>query len=175
VNDFTARTIEIEGSPAKLAILLLSGVAMTAVSIGLLLIPDYRGDVFVGLIGYSGTAFFGFCTLVAVVRFVRAKAVVVMISPQGIRDTRVARDVIPWSAVRGISTWTFSGQKAMVLAVDPATEKQLALTTTARWTRRANTALGADGLCITAAGLKTDYDTLFSTSAAYARAHGGAA
>jgi hypothetical protein len=75
---------------------------------------------------------------------------VVTVTPEGIRDTRVAAEVIPWSAITGISTWQYRGQKIMVLAVDPATESGLTLTRIARWSRGANRALGADGLCIAA-------------------------
>lgn len=169
----TSRTIEIAGSPAKLAILLACGVAMTAASVAILLIPDFRDDWIVRVTGYFGAAFFGLCTLIAIVRFMRAHAPVVTISADGIRDTRVAADIIPWSAIRNISTWSFQGQQAMVLEVDPAVEKGLALTAIARWTRKANAALGADGLCVSATGLKIAYDTLFETSTAYARQHGG--
>jgi hypothetical protein len=171
----TSRTVEIEGSPAKLAILLVCGVVMTAVSVALLFIPDYRDDWFVRSIGYFGAGFFTLCTLIAVVRLWRARAPVVTISPQGIRDTRVAADTIPWRAIGRISTWSYQGQSAMVLAVDPAVERGLKLTTIARWTRKANAALGADGLCVSASGLKIDYATLLATAQAYARQHGGAA
>jgi len=57
-----------------------------------------------------------------------------------------------------------------VLAVDPAVEGALTLTAIAKWTRGANSAIGANGLCITALGLQADYDTLFATALAYARA-----
>jgi hypothetical protein len=56
----------------------------------------------------------------------------------------------------------------MVLDVDPAFESRLTLTAIARWTRGPNRATGADGLCITALGLKIDYDTLLTTATAYA-------
>jgi hypothetical protein len=72
--------------------------------------------------------------------------------------------------VRNISTWSYQREKAMVLAVDPAVEDQLTLTAIARWTRGANRALGADGLCITARGLKISYDALLDTCIAYAQA-----
>jgi hypothetical protein len=60
-----------------------------------------------------------------------------------------------------------SGQKVMVLAVDPAVEAGLNLSRIARWTRQANRSLGADGLCVTAQGIKTTYATLFSTARAF--------
>jgi hypothetical protein len=118
-----------------------------------------------------GVAFFGLCTWGILRRLLNASGPVVTLSPEGIRDTRVAKEPIPWSAVTGISTWEYRGQKAMVLAVSPGVEDRLGLTRMARWTRGANRALGADGLCITAAGLKIDYATLLQTSQDYADAH----
>jgi hypothetical protein len=171
----TSRTIEIAGSPAKLILLSLCGVAMTLVSLAIAvpLFPDFRPDLLVRIVGSFGAVFFGFCTLIAVVRFARAREPVVTLAPQGIRDTRVAAEFIPWRAIRGLSTWQYQRQKIMVLAVDPAVERTLTLTRIARWSRGPNRALGADGLCVAATGLKIDYDTLFAASVAYARAHGG--
>jgi hypothetical protein len=77
---------------------------------------------------------------------------------------------VPWSAVTGISTWQLGPQRVMVLAVDPAVERRLTLTTIAKWSRAPNRALGADGLCVTAQGLAIDYDTLYATALAYAEA-----
>jgi hypothetical protein len=59
----------------------------------------------------------------------------------------------------------------MVLAVDPAAERGFVLTRMARMTRDMNRSLGADGLCVTASGIKIDYDTLLATSMAYWEAH----
>jgi hypothetical protein len=102
----------------------------------------------------------------------------VTISPQGFRDTRLAAELIPWRAVRGVSTWSYNGalawrQSVMVLAVEPVTEAKLTLPLLARLTRRPNRWLGADGLCIGIQDLKIDFDTLQATTIAYARAHGG--
>jgi hypothetical protein len=65
---------------------------------------------------------------------------------------------------------SYRRQKIIVLVVEPATEASLALTPIVRWTRDANRALGADGLCIAAQGLKIDHDTLLATITAYAQA-----
>ena len=99
-----------------------------------------------------------------------ARGPVVTITPEGIRDTRIAADVIPWSAVQGITTWEHRRQKILVFDVDPAVESRLALSRIARWSRDTNRALGADGLCVSAQGLAIDHDTLLNTSLAYAQA-----
>lgn len=136
------------------------------------------------------TVFFVFALIglgfaVWVGRLLTRRGPVVTIGPQGIRDTRVAAEFIPWRAVRDITTWditrldkvgqqlmALAGQQVMVLAVDPAVEQTLTLTRLARWSRARNRRAGADGLCIASADLKTDYDTLLSTSRAYWQAHG---
>lgn len=92
---------------------------------------------------------------------------VVTLSPQGIRDIRIAPEVIPWSAIRNVSTWKSQSQRIMVLDVDPETESRLPLSKIARWTREANKKLGADGLCVTAQGINTDYDGLLDATLAY--------
>jgi hypothetical protein len=162
----TSRTLVIENSPARLLRLVGMGVVMTAVSVAVALMPGAA----IGIWGYLGIAFFGLCTVVILWHLLFSSGPVITISPEGIRDTRVAAALIPWSAVTGISTWEYSGQKAMVLAMKPGAEAGLGLTRMARWTRGANRALGADGLCITAAGLKIDYDALLRTSLDYAHA-----
>ena len=54
-----------------------------------------------------------------------------------------------------------------------AVEERLNLSRMVRMTRKANIALGADGLCVTAQGIKIDYDTLLSTSLKYWKAATG--
>lgn len=162
----SAQVVEILGSPIKLLGLVVLGVLMTAVSaaVAIPLFPDFEPDVRTRLICYFGVAFFALCTGVAAWRLVRTRGPVVTITPDGIRDIRVAPEFIPWSAVKRISTWESYGQKMMILAVDPALERRLTLGPIARWSRGANRALGADGLCITAQGLKIDYPTLLEIS-----------
>jgi hypothetical protein len=163
--------VEIGGSPWKMLGLSVLGVIMTGLSAAVALrrFPGMQVDVFLELMGYAGAAFFGLCSVIGFWRLLTTRGPVVTITPEGIRDTRVARQFIPWSAVSRISTWEHSGQKVMVLAVNPEVERRLALTAIARWSRGANRALGADGLCVTAQGLRMDYETLLATSAAYAQ------
>jgi hypothetical protein len=94
----TSRTIEIEGSPAKLILLSVLGLVMTGASLFVVLYPPLRTDIMAQIVGYFGTLFFGLCTLIGFVRLVRAGRPVVTISPRGIQDVRVASETIPWAA-----------------------------------------------------------------------------
>lgn len=170
----TSRTVRIFGSPWKMWGLFLLGVGMTLLSLALAL-PLFRvgsGAIFAHVVGWIGGLFFGFCTAMIAWQAITTTGPVVTLSPSGIRDVRLVGREIPWSALQGLSTWSHQGQKIMVLAVDPDVEAALPLSRLARMTRRANRSLGADGLCVSAQGLKGSYDELFDLTAAYAMAHG---
>jgi hypothetical protein len=163
--------VEIKQSPLRMLGLIAIGIVLTALCVGIAfhLFPDLQASLYQEFMAYVGVVFFSLCTIIGLWRLLSVSGPVVTITPEGIRDTRVAAQVIPWSAITGISTWQYRGQKIMVLAVDPATESGLTLTRIARWSRGANRALGADGLCITAAGLSIKYDALLQTCMAYVR------
>jgi hypothetical protein len=172
----TSRTIEIEGSPAKLLLLGALGVLMTALAavIAFDIVPDVDPVTRI-LGGWLGFVFFGLCTVMILWRALTTRGAVVTIAPHGIRDIRVAAEFIPWTAVQGISTWEYQRQRVLVVRIDPEVEKRLTLTRIARWSRAPNRALGADGLAITASGLKIDYPTLLQTSLDYSGAYGSPA
>lgn len=162
----TLSTIKIAGSPLQMAALLALSIAMTGGGVWLTFLPDPVAVFW----GYIAAGFFGLCAAIIVWRIAALRGPVITITPEGIRDVRVAREFIPWNAVYGISTWAYQHQRVMVLAVDPAVEARLGLRPIARWTRGANRKLGADGLCITAQGVKIGYDQLLATSVKYLNA-----
>jgi hypothetical protein len=162
----TLPAFDIKAAPRKLIVLALGGVVMTAVSAvtAFALLPGAAPSLFDRALCAIGVVFFALCTLVALWRLATQRGAVVTLAPEGIRDTRVAAEAIPWSAVRGIATWSAFGQRVMVLDVDPETEKRLSLSAVARNTRSANKALGADGLCVTAQGIDAAYDEVLARS-----------
>jgi hypothetical protein len=168
----TRRAVEIESSPVKMLGLAALGFLATAVSAAITLraLPGIAPGSFAEFCGRVGTVFFAACTLLVLWRSFTMRGPVVTITREGIRDRRVAAELIPWSAVNDIGVWKYRGQRVMVLAVDPTVEAGLNLTRIARWTRDANRGLGADGLCVTAQGLKIGFDELLETSLAYDRA-----
>lgn len=162
--------LEIFQSPGKTLGFVACGVLMTAVSLVLVVSPQLADDGFARVIGTVGALFFGLCTALWLRQMLRSTPVVT-ISPEGLRDVRVAREVIPWSAVERVSMWSGQGQRFVVLAIAPEVERGLTLTRIARWTRAANRRLGADGLIISAHGLRIDVDSLSATIHAHAAQH----
>lgn len=165
----TSKTIEIGQSPARMLLILGAGVVMTALSLAIALgWVGYREWAWLQrTIGVVGTVFFAFCTVVVLWRLVTVRGPIVTLAPAGIRDTRVAPEFIPWTAITKVSTWQLSRQKVMVLAIDPAVESRMSNTKAAQWTRAANRALGADGLPIAVQGLRIDYGALLELTQAY--------
>lgn len=163
----TTKTIEVRGSKLKLLLLGALGIAMTAGCAWVAWMGLARPGSFAQLAIWIGVPFFGLCTAIAFRRLATADQAVLTISPDGIRDTRVAAEIIPWAAVRDFGTWSSQGQKILVLDVDPEVEKRLTLSRMTRWTRAANAKLGADGLCIAATGLAMGYDQLLDAVTAY--------
>jgi hypothetical protein len=167
----TSYAVEIEASPVKLLGIAAGGSALTALSAALAFHAfGIQPGSFAEFAGYVGTLFFGVCTFVALQRVFTTNGPVVTITREGIRDSRVAAELIQWSAVRDITTWKHRDAQFIVLAVDPAVESALHLTRVARWSRSANRALGADGLCLGADDLKIGFDELLATTVAFARA-----
>ena len=168
----TARTIEIAGSPMKL--LGIAAGALVFVALGFMFVLGYLppdGNIVIRAIGVVCIAFFGLCLVVALARLFGGLGTVVTVSPQGIRDSRVTADVVPWHAIADISTWGYEGTRVIVLAIDPAAEQQFTMTPVARWTRGVNAGLGADGLSVSTTDLRIDHDTLLDIVTAYWQAY----
>ena len=159
----TNRTIEIRLSPWRMI-----GVVAVGVGFVLLLLFIAPAHGIIGwVIGWFGVAFFGLIALIAIWRLLALRGPILMISPRGIRDVRLTGVVVPWSAIRSVSTWSAYNQPAIVLGVDPAYERALQLTAMARLTRPLNAAVGADGLCIASQGLRMSHEALLQTITAY--------
>ena len=174
----TTQTLEIKHSKTKLIGLVALGLLMTAAAAWVLTLDLGAEQATraweVKAAGYVGVPFSLLCTLIAVWRLFAPDVPVLTVSPSGILDTRVATKMIPWAAVEQISTWSFHRQNIIVIKVSQDVETQIGLSRMAQWSRKANAALGADGLCITAQGLQTDYKTLHQICIAYASAAKGA-
>jgi len=166
----TSRTLVIESAPDELLSLIGLGALMTAVAVSLALLPGV--PIFFRIVGgYFGVAFFGLATGEHVRRWLSARGVSITISPEGFCDTRIAAEIIPWSAITRISTVQIPvpGPKSMVLVIKPGIETRLGFTWFTRFMRCANRALGINSLFVSALGMKIDYDTLVQTCEDYWR------
>lgn len=163
----TSRTMEIAISRWKMWGLVAMGGAMTgvcgAIALGLIGQPDG----FILFLGWFGVLFFGLALFSATRSVLTLRGPVVTLSPQGIRDVRIGNETIPWNRIVDISTWSNRHQKMMVLKPDAELDRNFARGVYARWMRRANRKFGADGICITAQGLKTSHARLLAASMAY--------
>lgn len=160
-------TVEIAGSPLKLALLLILGIGMTALGGWMAVAAGVVGAI----VGVVALVFFGACTVMIFMRLMAGAGTVVTLSPQGIRDVRLSADTVPWPAVETIGTWSMQGQSFVVLGLDPSVEQGLKLSAVVRWTRAANAQLGADGLAVGAQGLKIGFDDLLDLIETYWIAH----
>ena len=163
----TTRTVEIESSPAKLAALTLTGLGLTAGAGWLAFGLREEGILFARLLGWTGFILFGFATLLAAWRLIASRGSVIAISPQGIRDTRLAAETIPWSAITAVSTMQYRYQRTVALSVAPDAVTGLTLAFPLRWVRPINQAFGYDEFSVGSNGTKTDFTTLMAIITAY--------
>lgn len=164
--------MEIENSPRRLVWLSLLGVLTTTLCAALALGYLGTAGIVAVVIGWIGAVFFGLCTLVAFRRAFSSDGPAIVLSPQGFFDPRVSPDVVPWQAVDRVFEWSMQGQKMVIVSVDPQYEQHMNLSRMARMSRKANAALGADGLPLTAHGTKVSHDGLMGAVTAYVHAHG---
>lgn len=176
----TAAHLEVRQSPWQMLKLMVLAVGFVALSLALAL-PSYSGmtfrfpgNYFAMAVGWVGFLFFGTCLVLIGLRAATTIGPVLSLTPEGILDTRVAAQRIPWTAIHGVKTWEYSGQRILVLDVDPEVEANLHTSLITRLTRRANAGLGADGLSITTQGLLMPYDDLVAATIAYLEDYGPA-
>jgi hypothetical protein len=171
----TSATTEIHASPLKTALMglgcvgfVIAGCYLATSTVGTGPYPP----VALNIVGYASILFFGLCGIIWLKRALATRGPVIALSPQGLTDHRVSHDIIPWPAVHSLSTWKHSGQSILVIGLKPGEEQKLRLTAIARMTRKANTALGADGLSIVATGSKVSFDRLMELASAYLARYG---
>ena len=165
----TTPTVEIEASWKAVGLRLAGGLASTALFIALAchVVPP-TNDVLDLMIGGVGTAASVLWTVLAALRFAMLRGPIVTIAQQGIRDRRIAGEMVPWSAVARISTREDTRHKEMVLWVDSGLERRLTRSWWPGLRRDADRHCG--GLRVTALGLRTSHETLLATTLAYLEA-----
>ncbi len=167
----TSPTIEFEASLTLAACRVVAGLCLTAlfVSIGFHVFAP-MDDVLDLMIGGIGSAAAVLWTAFGIWRLATLRRPIVTIAPDGIRDRRIAGEMVPWSAVARVSSREDYRSKVMVLAIDQRTERTLTRTWRSRLSRDAERRMGTGGLCVTASGLRTSHETLMATTLAYLEA-----
>lgn len=162
--------LEIHASPLKTVLLMLGSLAFAALAAAMMLgwFPDLSD--YYRFVGFLGFCMFGPCSVLWAAKLVRERGPVVTLSPQGLRDIRIAPQTIPWTAIWRTSVWETHGTKFILLDVDPEFERQMTLSRIVRWTRGGNRSMGIQGLSVATTGLKISHDTLFSRIAAQVEA-----
>lgn len=161
----TTKVVTIENSSGTLILLTVLSFLMVGLSIALIFGTASDTPEIASLnqiAGYVGIVFFGFCAVAFLRRFLADKGPVVTLSPEGIKDTRIAEEIIPWRAVREVFVWEYRNQKFVMLEIDPEVERQLTLTKMVRMMRNMSERMGVTGLCVSASGLKTNFVELFT-------------
>jgi hypothetical protein len=121
---------------------------------------------------YLGLAFFGFATCQSIWRLISSRKPVVFIQHGGIRDTRVADELIEWRSVERISIWQRRRQSMVVLKLTPLVAGRLGAGNLRRALSVVNKTAGADGIVINPTALAMDADALFDTCSRYRAAAG---
>lgn len=165
----TAPTIDIQASLAVVVLRIVAGLAATVtfVAVACHVVPpmDDALDLMIGGVGSAASVLW---TCLGLWRLATLRGPIVTIAPQGIRDRRILGDMVPWSAVARVSTQEDTrANKVMVLSLEPRAERALAKD---RKRRRDGLRVGAEGLCVTALGLRTSHETLLATTLAYLEA-----
>jgi hypothetical protein len=173
-----ADQLHIGYSKLKLARALIVGIGLMASSLAMAFQwpPDIDHGRFLEFIGYFGAIVSGLILCLSVRRLFDNRVIVAM-TPEGLMDLRVVKSPIPWRAIRTVSLWGFTRAKSIVVTLDPEVERGLVLSPVTAGTRRANRALGADGISIAAYHLAIGRDRLLSeirarVAAAQAEARG---
>lgn len=95
----------------------------------------------------------------------------ITLSPRGFTATRAASEVVPWSAVLGVRTWSYAGSTMIVVKITDEAWRSPGISLTARLTRAANRWLGIDGLAIPVIGMQMSAKDMVKLFRTYAREH----
>ena len=119
---------------------------------------------------WGGVPFFVLCGLVWLRRLFD-RGVVVSVSSDGIMDTRISANMIPWASVRSISIAEIKRQRFAMLDLSPEFERAMNKTRVAAMSKPTNAAMGFSGFAFSATGLDGSLDDFL---AAIQRFHPGA-
>ncbi|MGE3627273.1 MAG: STM3941 family protein [Hyphomicrobiales bacterium] len=162
------RPVEVfEGSPWRSLLLAAGSAGMSALcaatALGVFRLPEN----FSIEIAAFGAVFFAVCAVLWAARGMQTGPVV-SIGPEGIRDSRLSDDWIPWPEISGIGVISLYGVRIFRLDVNPEFQRGLRQSALSRMWQWANEMFGYRGLFINPQGLKGSFHEL---EAALERGH----
>ncbi len=119
---------------------------------------DAAIDIFVVIILLMGT-------VMLIQQYKPVKGPVVTLTPEGLRDRRVADAFIPWSAVQMIQPQRNIGSRSLMVTVDPGTHERLGLAAQSG-------KLPSELIQIRGDGLKVPFGTLRDACMGFAQRYG---
>lgn len=123
---------------------------------------------FKGAVIWFGVLFFSLGTFIGAWRLFDRDPVL-EISETGIWDKRLSSDIIPWTAMTGLSQVSIKSQKFLMVRLDPAFERTMKKTRLSSWGKPANAAMGLHGYPISMAGLTGSFDDLVAAIQSFRR------
>lgn len=167
----TAHETALVAVPQKVWPLVLGSLLMAGLC-GAVLWPLFREpNAFERAVLWIGLVFFGGGGALVSLQGLDIIRPVITLSPQGFTATRVASEVVPWSAVLGVRTWSYAGSTLIVVKITDEAWRGAGISLTARLTRAANRWLGIDGLAISVMGMPISTKDIVKLFRTYAREH----
>lgn len=161
MTDSDASAVSFRYARGKTALYLLGGLAFAVACAWALYMEAAPRGSFDEAVLWFGVPFFGLLVLMAV-KNLGDRRDVVTISQAGVRDIRIAPELIPWRAIRDITVRQLKGQRFIMLDIDPSFEKTLQLTKLARFSKPMNAAIGFHGQTLNPAGLTGSLDQIIA-------------
>lgn len=168
----TSRTVEIKKSWPKLIGVLLASAALSALSLAILL--NWVVEAATGRLlfaGYLGAVAWPAAFLGVFVLYAPMRRDIIVLSPEGFCDVRLAPSAIPWSAIASVSAVEYYKQKMIVLSLDPTSIGQLHRKIGSK-VRRSGMLGTPKGLLVVPHGVAIAFDELHELVLAYHRDHG---
>lgn len=134
---------------------------------------DFSGSRFptlIPLLLWCSVIFFASLLLSHLVRLLSQKGPVVIISPSGLWDTRLSKQLISWSFLSDIRQYKIPrtlGRKIVLIDLRPAKGTEIALTFSAKIDRLASLGVWKRGLPIKDMGLEVEHDELWKIIQVY--------
>lgn len=157
--------------PVKMWPAILASFGMAAVCAALLAGVFGDKSTVERAVYWVGVVFFGGGGALMALQGIGIYKPVIRLSPRGFTATRATSEIVPWSAVLGVRTWSFAGSTLIVARITDEAWRSRGIALTPRLTRAANRWVGIDGLAISPMGMQMPTKDIVKLFRAYARAH----